>query len=270
MTSTSKSKYYNQAQVNEAALPSPKSLSPTSHLMGKGWHFARKIWSKDINCMLRQERKEGSTAASFNGDDDDDDSIIFTTSTSSKPLLVQNMRVLKHVGVKPISAVGSGMEASIAETNEKLITLKNVEIVVESQEEDKMQVRVELSGDETQKVFNKVVAGHVLKYLQLFASHAFMLVKEILGTESSEGFPPTNPWRRSSEVNIDDFLHSKQENLKVKENKITTTQKPEELKKVFVPGNEFGFNAVLELEKAEAETETEPETEIETEPETSS
>jgi len=82
--------------------------------------------------------------------------------------------------------------------------------------------------------------------------------------------------RFEAEVSIDEFFHSKQENLKVKENKINTTQKAEELKKVFVPGNEFGFNAVLELEKPEAETEneneseTETETEPEPEPETSS
>ncbi|KAB5530030.1 hypothetical protein DKX38_020111 [Salix brachista] len=82
--------------------------------------------------------------------------------TRNKQLLVSsnaNLRVLKDVGVKPISAVGSGMEASIAETSEKLIALKNVKIVIESQEEDKMQVRVDLSGDETQKVFNKALTN---------------------------------------------------------------------------------------------------------------
>lgn len=82
--------------------------------------------------------------------------------------------------------------------------------------------------------------------------------------------------RFEAEASVDEFLYSKQENLKVKEDKITTTQKAEELKKVFVPGNEFGFNAVLELEKPEAETESEnenedeAETENESEPEPSS
>ncbi|KAF9670720.1 hypothetical protein SADUNF_Sadunf13G0098100 [Salix dunnii] len=82
--------------------------------------------------------------------------------TGNKQLLFSsnpNLRVLKDVGVKPISAVGSGMEASIAETNEKLIALKNVKIVIESEEEDKIQVRVDLSGDETQKVFNKALTN---------------------------------------------------------------------------------------------------------------
>lgn len=44
-----------------------------------------------------------------------------------------------------------------------------------------------------------------------------------------------------------------QENLTVKENKINTTQSAEELQSSFTPGNEFGFNATIELEKAEME-----------------
>lgn len=41
-----------------------------------------------------------------------------------------------------------------------------------------------------------------------------------------------------------------QENLTVKDNKINTIQTAEELKSIFVPGNDFGFNATLELETA--------------------
>jgi len=40
----------------------------------------------------------------------------------------------------------------------------------------------------------------------------------------------------------------------VKENKINTTQTAEELKLLFKPGTEFGFNAILELENSEIET----------------
>ncbi|KAJ6975758.1 hypothetical protein NC653_031552 [Populus alba x Populus x berolinensis] len=188
-------------------------------------------------------------------------SIIFFQShfTCNKLLLFSsnpNLRVLKHVGVKPISAVGSGMEASIAETNEKLIALKNVKIVIESQEEDKMQVRVDLNGDETQKVFNKALTD--------LARSA----PPIPGFRREKGGKTTNVPREF----LLQILGEDRENLKVKENKISTTQKAEELKKVFVPGNEFGFNAVLELEKpeAESENETENKTDTETEPETSS
>ena len=45
-----------------------------------------------------------------------------------------------------------------------------------------------------------------------------------------------------------------QENLSVKDNKINTSQTAEELKSSFSPGNEFGFNATLELEKTKSET----------------
>uniref|UniRef100_A0A6N2M7Y4 peptidylprolyl isomerase n=2 Tax=Salix viminalis TaxID=40686 RepID=A0A6N2M7Y4_SALVM len=199
--------------------------------------------------------------------------------TRNKQLLVSsnaNLRVLKDVGVKPISAVGSGMEASIAETSEKLIALKNVKIVIESQEEDKMQVRVDLSGDETQKVFNKALTNLARSAPPIPGFRRekggkttkvpteFLL--QILGEDRVTNFV------------IQEIVTSTMadyENLKVKEDKITTTQKAEELKKVFVPGNEFGFNAVLELEKPEAETESEneedeAETENESEPEPSS
>lgn len=44
-----------------------------------------------------------------------------------------------------------------------------------------------------------------------------------------------------------------QENLNVKEKKVTTTQSAAELKKLFTPGYEFGFNAIMELENPEAE-----------------
>ncbi|KAJ6379330.1 hypothetical protein OIU76_016036 [Salix suchowensis] len=209
--------------------------------------------------------------------------------TRNKQLLFSsnaNLRVLKDVGVKPISAVGSGMEASIAETSEKLIALKNVKIVNESQEEDKMQVRVDLSGDETQKVFNKALTNlarsappipgfrrekgewgvnscssqfprAVIAFPRLRVPREFLL--QILGEDRVTNFVI----QEIVTSTMADYV--KKENLKVKEDKITTTQKAEELKKVFVPGNEFGFNAVLELEKPEAETESENENEAETE-----
>lgn len=40
----------------------------------------------------------------------------------------------------------------------------------------------------------------------------------------------------------------------MKDKKITTTPAAEELKSLFTPGNEFGFNATLELENSESET----------------
>ena len=47
-----------------------------------------------------------------------------------------------------------------------------------------------------------------------------------------------------------------QENLTVKEDKISTTQTEDELKQSFLPGNSFGFNVELELVNEETEAET--------------
>uniref|UniRef100_A0A2C9V217 Trigger factor ribosome-binding bacterial domain-containing protein n=1 Tax=Manihot esculenta TaxID=3983 RepID=A0A2C9V217_MANES len=74
-------------------------------------------------------------------------------SLSSNP---KRRRVLQHAG-QPLSAVGSGLEASITDPKDNAITLKNAEVVLESREENKIQLRVELPGDETQKVFDKVL-----------------------------------------------------------------------------------------------------------------
>nr|GFB03477.1 trigger factor [Tanacetum cinerariifolium] len=46
----------------------------------------------------------------------------------------------------------------------------------------------------------------------------------------------------------------KNNNIPVKENKVNTIQSIEELQSSFTPGNDFGFNATLELEKVDTET----------------
>ena len=58
------------------------------------------------------------------------------------------------------------------------------------------------------------------------------------------------------------FIHN-QENLNVKDKKITTTPAAEELKSLFTPGNEFRFNATLELEKSESEATSSSSSEME-------
>ncbi|GAY53318.1 hypothetical protein CUMW_148380 [Citrus unshiu] len=151
------------------------------------------------------------------------------------------MRRVQHV-LKTVSAVDSGVEVSITEP-EDLITVKDAKIVVESQDEDKIQVRVDLTGDATQRVFDKVL------------------------TNLARSAPPIPGFRRekggkTTKVPRDfliQILGEEREGLNVKDKKVTTTQKAEELRKSFSPGNEFGFSAVLELEKSEVE-ESETET----------
>ncbi|XVF84314.1 hypothetical protein PTKIN_Ptkin17bG0026800 [Pterospermum kingtungense] len=72
-----------------------------------------------------------------------------------------NHQILSHRLVsyarKPISASASGLEASISDADDNVITLKDAKVVVESRDENKIQLRVDVTGIETQKVFNKVL-----------------------------------------------------------------------------------------------------------------
>ncbi|XP_050229835.1 uncharacterized protein LOC126678955 [Mercurialis annua] len=194
-----------------------------------------------------------------------------TASTRSFNLrLVPRRTVLKHV-FKPLSAVSSGLETTIPDAKDNAIILKKAQVVVESAEENKIQLRVDLPGDETEKVFGKVLAdlarsappvpgfrrekgGKTSK-----VPREFLL--QILGEERVTNFVIQEIVSSS----VADYV--KKENLKVKENKVTTIQEAEELKKLFTPGNDFGFNAVLELEETESDSDTETDSESETESE---
>lgn len=159
---------------------------------------------------------------------------------------------------EPVSAVGSGLETTITDPKDNPIAVKNAKIVVESQDDDKIQVRVDVPGDDTQIVFDKVLA------------------------DLARSAPPVNGFRRqkggkTSKVPKDFMLqilgkdrvtkfviqeivsstmtnYVDKEKLSVKGKKINTTQTAEELKVLFTPGNEFGFNVTLELEKSKTET----------------
>ncbi|OMO88698.1 hypothetical protein CCACVL1_08256 [Corchorus capsularis] len=67
-----------------------------------------------------------------------------------------SQRIVTHVR-KPITAFATGLEASISDADENVITLKDAKIVVESRDENKIQLRVDVTGKETQKVFDKVL-----------------------------------------------------------------------------------------------------------------
>ncbi|CAL2236692.1 unnamed protein product [Prunus armeniaca] len=157
-----------------------------------------------------------------------------------------------------IYAAGSGLEASIADVEGNLITLKSAKIVVESQEDNKIQVRVDLTGDDTEKVFDKVLtnlartAPPVPGFRRQKGGKTSKVPKsfllDILGKERVTKFVI----QEIISSTMGDYV--KKENLNVKENKINTTQTAEELKLLFKPGTEFGFNAILELEDSEIET----------------
>lgn len=159
---------------------------------------------------------------------------------------------------RQISASSSGLEASITDQKDNAITLKNAEIVIESQDENKIQLKVQLPGDETQKVFDKVLANlastapPVPGFRRQKGGKTSQVPKsfllQIIGEERVTKFVIQEIVNSS----LADYV--KKENLKVKDNKINTTQTAAELKSLFTPGKEFGFNAIVELENSETET----------------
>ncbi|URD84792.1 Bacterial trigger factor protein (TF) [Musa troglodytarum] len=62
-------------------------------------------------------------------------------------------------------AVGPGLEASISDPSKNDIRLDNVKIVIESRDNDKITVRVDLTGEETQKAFDIVPKSFLLQML---------------------------------------------------------------------------------------------------------
>nr|KAJ0215479.1 hypothetical protein LSAT_V11C300146180 [Lactuca sativa] len=158
---------------------------------------------------------------------------LFSTIQSRDARTMDSCNSRKILGsyVRPLLAVEPGVEASISDEN--VVVIKNANIVVESQDDDKMQtfsediwwqVKVELSGKETQIVFDKVL------------------------TNLARTAPPVPGFRRQKGGK------TSKNNILVKENKINTIQSAEELKSSFNPGSDFGFSATLELEKLDTET----------------
>ncbi|TKY67490.1 Trigger factor [Spatholobus suberectus] len=65
---------------------------------------------------------------------------------------------LRHLNT-PVSALNSGLEASITDSNDISAILTNAKIVVDSEDENKTQLRVDLTGDQTQKVFDRILTN---------------------------------------------------------------------------------------------------------------
>ncbi|KAL3621643.1 hypothetical protein CASFOL_036555 [Castilleja foliolosa] len=178
-----------------------------------------------------------------------------TEFTCSRSLIHSNSS--KRLLLEPISAVGSGLEASVADTKDNLIAIKNVEIVVESKDDDKMQVRVDLAGKETEIVFEKVLrnlartAPPVPGFRKEKGGKTSKVPKDFLLQIIGEDRVTKFVIQEIVSSTLADYV--KKENLTVKDSKINTIQTAEELKSAFVPGNDFGFNATLELLKSTEE-----------------
>ncbi|XP_008788187.2 trigger factor-like isoform X1 [Phoenix dactylifera] len=156
----------------------------------------------------------------------------------------------------PTFATGSGLEASITDQKKSDLSLDNVKIVVESRDDDKIHVRVDLTGEETQKAlddvltnlartappipgFRKMKGGKTSNVPKSFLLQVLgrdrvtkFLIEEIVG------------------MTIGDYV--KKEKLKVK-SQFKTTQTAVELESAFTPGSEFGFNATIDFDKSDLE-----------------
>ncbi|XP_056161351.1 uncharacterized protein LOC115689719 [Syzygium oleosum] len=151
-----------------------------------------------------------------------------------------------------------GLEAVITDPKDNAVTLKNAKIVVESQKENQMQLRVDLTGDETQRVFDQVLtnlartAPPIPGFRRQKGGKTTKVPKDFLLQILGEDRVTKFVIQEIVTSTMADYV--KRENLTLKENKISTTQTAEELKSTFAPGKNFGFNTVVELESPEIET----------------
>ncbi|KAL9240678.1 hypothetical protein vseg_014869 [Gypsophila vaccaria] len=160
--------------------------------------------------------------------------------------------------LRPISAAASGLETSVGDKTGSTITLKKVEIVVESRDANKMKLRVDLPSEETQKVFDVILSklarsapptpGFRAQKGGKTSKIPKSLLLNILGKDVVMKFVI----REIVTSAVENYV--KKENLVVKDNKLNTIQTEDELKQSFLPGSAFGFNVELELVAEENET----------------
>ncbi|XP_020097733.1 uncharacterized protein LOC109716583 isoform X2 [Ananas comosus] len=191
------------------------------------------------------------------------DSSITTFSSWERPnqrLLLSSGRKLRDLSLTTF-AVGSGLEASITDQKKKNdISLDNVKVAVESRDDEKIHVRVDLTAEETQKAFDEVLtnlartAPPIPGFRRMKGGKTSNVPKsfllQILGKDRVTKFLI----QEVVSTTIGDYV--KKEKLKVK-SQFKTLQSAEELESAFEPGSEFGFNATINFEKSDPET-TEP------------
>lgn len=170
-------------------------------------------------------------------------------------LLFSYGRDFRHLSW-PLSAVGSGLEASITDQKKNDLSLDNVKLVIESRDDDKIDVRVDLTGEQTQKAFDVVLtnlartAPPIPGFRRMKGGKTSNVPKsfllQILGKDRVTKFLI----QEVVSTTIGDYVEK--EKLTVKK-QFKTTQAAEELESAFTPGSEFGFNATMEIEKSDPE-----------------
>ncbi|XP_019160249.1 PREDICTED: uncharacterized protein LOC109156844 isoform X2 [Ipomoea nil] len=157
--------------------------------------------------------------------------------------------------VRPTCALGSGFQTSLSD--DASITVKDSEVTLVSQDDKTIQVRVDLTGKDTQIIFDKILIrlGREAPPIPGFRKQKggkMKIPKEFLLQMLGEDRVTNFVIQEIITSTVGNYVT--EEKLVVKENKVTTTQTAKELKSSFAPGNAFGFDAILELEKSAADT----------------
>ncbi|XP_062207747.1 uncharacterized protein LOC133909363 [Phragmites australis] len=169
-------------------------------------------------------------------------------------------RSLLHTFLQ-VSAVGSGRDSSITEDKRKSdLSLENVKVSVMSRDDDKINVRVQLPGKATQKVFDEALAilardappvpGFRKSKGGKTSNIPSSILLQMLGKSRVTKFV----LQEILSITIEEFV--KKENLKVNP-EIKTTQSEGEMESAFMPGSAFEFNVILQLEKSDSDENSE-------------
>ncbi|XP_039808771.1 uncharacterized protein LOC120672439 [Panicum virgatum] len=167
---------------------------------------------------------------------------------------------LRHT-FQPVSAVGSGRDSSITEAKRKSdLTLENVKTSIVSRDDEMINVRVQLPGKATQKIFDEALtflardAPPVPGFRKSKGGKTSNIPSSILLQMLGKSRVTKFVLQEILTITIEEFI--KKENLKVNP-EIRTTQTESEMESVFTPGSAFVFNVILQLEKSDSDEDSE-------------
>ncbi|KAK4422031.1 hypothetical protein Salat_2153800 [Sesamum alatum] len=153
--------------------------------------------------------------------------------------------------LQPLSAVGSGLEASITDPKDNASSSKDVEIIAESKGDNKMQITVEVSGSKTQdiydEVFSKMVddAQPIPGFRRVKGGKTPNIPKDIL----LEILGPSKVYEQVIRKIINSAIagYVAKEGLTVGED-LQIEQSLEDLEASFEPGSNFRFDATVQCQ----------------------
>ncbi|CAO2167348.1 unnamed protein product [Urochloa humidicola] len=157
----------------------------------------------------------------------------------------------------PVSAAGSGRDSSVTEAERKGdLSLENVKTSIVSRDGETINVRVQLPGKATQKVFDEALtilardAPPVPGFRKSKGGKTSNIPSSILLQMLGRSRVTKFVLQEILSITIEEFV--KKEKLKVNP-EIETTQTESEMESAFVPGSAFGFNVILRLEKSDSD-----------------